>query len=271
MPPSSSDPTWILQELDALGCVLSIEGDVEAVFGRAGDELVGQTVLHVIHPADHEASLEMWTSLLGEPGGTRSIRQRVVRADGSVRWIESTVMNRLGADGTGVMLTVSHDITERRRHERDLHARALEDALTGLPNRRALVDGLATALEEGPTVVAFVDLDGFKQVNDELGHHVGDEVLIALGLRLHNEVSPVGMAGRWGGDEFVVITPGEDDSTLRAVIERAFDHPISCAGTIWHPRGSYGTATGHPGDEPAELIRSADTAMYQAKERRPRD
>ena len=63
---------------------------------------------------------------------------------------------------------------------------------------------------------------------------------------------------------------------LLGVVDRlawfiAFDHPISCAGTIWHPRGSYGTATGHPGDEPAELIRSADTAMYQAKELRPRD
>lgn len=261
-------PVWLLQELDPLGLVLATEGDAEVLFGRPASELEGQFVMQYLHPDDHTAAMEMWASLLAEPGSSRTIRQRLIRPDGSERWIESTVLNRLDCDGSGVLLSISHDITERRRQERVLEQRALTDPLTGLPNRFSLDSFLEQMLADGAATVAFLDLDGFKSVNDRLGHRVGDTVLEAIGNRLENAIPGSARAGRWGGDEFVLIGPGQCEDELRAAIEVAFADPISVGEDHWHPRCSYGIAHGALGDDPDRLIRSADTAMYEAKERR---
>ncbi|MFV0316406.1 MAG: GGDEF domain-containing protein [Microthrixaceae bacterium] len=261
-------PVWLLQELDALGVVLNTEGDAEVLFGRTADELQGHFVLQFMHPDDHAAAIEMWFSLIGEPGSSRTIRQRALRPDGTERWIESTILNRLDEDRSGTLLSISHDVTERRRQERVLQERALTDPLTGLPNRFAIDNSLADVLAQGPATVAFLDLDGFKSVNDRLGHRVGDTVLQAVGNRLANCAPEAASAGRWGGDEFVLFGPGQCEDELRAAIEVAFAHPISVGEDHWNPRCSYGIAHGGPGDDPDELIRSADTAMYEAKERR---
>lgn len=261
-------PTWILQELDPVGIVIHTQGDVEEVFGRPAAELEGNTVLNYLHPDDHPACVEMWATLLQEPGGTRTILQRVIRPDGSHVWIESTVINRLAPGGEGVVLAVSHDVTERRTIERDLRNKALSDALTGLPNRAALTEMLAEMLSGGPATVAFLDLDGFKEVNDSLGHHVGDEVLAAIALRLRSHLPPSACVGRWGGDEFVVIAPDDSESDLRRAVDAAFADPITVRAGQWHPRASWGAVVGQPGDDPEQLVRSADTAMYEAKERR---
>lgn len=261
-------PVWLLQELDALGVVISTAGDAREIFGRDPDELEGRAVLEFLHPRDHAAAIEMWTSLLGDAGSTRTIRQRILRPDGSERWIESTVLNRLDDHDAGVVLSVSHDITERRREERALRERAFTDPLTGLPNRAALDMTLATMLTAGDVTVVFVDLDGFKSVNDELGHQVGDRVLEAIARRLSNAVGNLGTVGRWGGDEFVVVGQGDAEDPLRSAIDTAFADPVVLEDHVWHPRCSYGIAHGGPGSDPDQLVVSADTAMYEAKERR---
>ncbi len=265
-------PVWILQALDGIGRVLATEGDVEEVFGRTADDLVGNTVLRFIHPDDHPAGVEMWSALLEEPGSSRSIRQRIVRPDSTVRWIESTVMNRLEVGGAGVVLSVSHDITERRTRERDLALRASTDPLTGLPNRAALDDALSTMFDSGPATVAFIDLDRFKEVNDRLGHQRGDEVLQAIAGRLASRLPPISRAegaivGRWGGDEFAMIGPGDCEDLFRRTIRETFADPISVGDDVWHPGCSFGFAHSSDHDDPEMLIRSADTAMYEAKER----
>lgn len=262
-------PVWILQELDPLGVVLDTEGDTEEIFGRGPEELAGRTVLEFLHPEDHPAAIEMWTSLLGEPGSSRTIRQRILRPDGSARWIESTVLNRLEGCERGVILSISHDITERRREERVLRRRAFTDPLTGLPNRLAVDMTLASMLETGAATVVFIDLDGFKEVNDEMGHRVGDRVLETIGRRLANAVDDRSMIGRWGGDEFVAVSPGDREDDLRAAIDAAFADPVVLADAVWHPRCSYGIAHGDASSDPEQLVVSADTAMYEAKERRP--
>ena len=261
-------PIWLLQELDALGTVLDTEGDTEALFGRPAEELEGKIVLQFLHPDDHSAAIEMWSSLLSDPGSSRTIRQRIIRPDGSERWIESTVLNRLDSQRSGVLLSISHDVTERRRHERDLEHRALTDQLTNLPNRFSLDTSLESMLSDGPATVAFLDLDGFKSVNDQLGHRVGDTALEAIAARLSNTAPESAVVGRWGGDEFVLIAPGDCEDELRSAIEAAFADPISVGDDQWHPRCSYGVAHGDSSIEPDQLIRSADTAMYEAKERR---
>jgi diguanylate cyclase (GGDEF)-like protein len=232
-------------------------------------------MLRFIHEKDQAACVRMWTNLSADPGGSRTIRQRILRPDRTVRWIESTVMHRLGDDGTGVMLAISHDITERRRHERDLRRRALTDPVTGLPNRFRLESTLSEMLEEGAVTVAFVDLDDFKAVNDAKGHHVGDSVLEAIGLRLQHALAsdPVigadSMAGRWGGDEFVLIAHGECEARLRTAIDHAFTDPISIGSEEWPPSCSFGIVHGFGSSDPDALIRSADTAMYKVKSARP--
>ena len=261
-------PIWLLQELDRLGCVINTEGDTAEIFGRSAEEVVGRSVIEFLHPEDHPAALEMWTGLLGDPGSSRTIRQRILRPDGSSRWIESTVLNRLEGSESGVILSISHDITERRREERVLRRRAFTDPLTGLPNRLAVDTALARMLGTGAATVAFIDLDGFKSVNDEQGHRVGDRVLETVARRLSNAVEDDVTVGRWGGDEFVAVAAGDREDALRSAIDTAFADPVVLGEVVWHPRCSYGIAHGDARSEADQLVVSADTAMYEAKELR---
>ncbi len=97
------------------------EGEVEAIFGRAPHEIAGTPVLTYVHPHDHGVALDMWMELLGAPGGTRTIRQRMVHPDGRIVWIESTVINHL-SQRTGAIVSVSHDIGPDLRREAELAA-----------------------------------------------------------------------------------------------------------------------------------------------------
>lgn len=258
-------PVWLVQELTPLGEILRTDGDVEQIFGRSPEELVGRYVLDLIHPDDHAASIEMWTAVLARPDEMRTLRERVVRADGSLCWIEASVLNRLDDDRGGSILSVCHDITERRAAERALHARASSDSLTGLLNRAATVDAITAALGRGPATVGFVDLDGFKSVNDRFGHDAGDAVLAALAQRLLRAVPPGGHVGRWGGDEFVLVAPGEDESGILQAVATAVTDPVRVDDVVWQPRASVGVVTGSTGDEVDGLVRAADRAMYRMK------
>lgn len=258
-------PMWLLQELTALGEVIRTDGDVEHIFGRPAEELVGRYVLDFIHPEDHAPSIEMWTAVLGRPDEMRTIRERVVRADGSLCWIEASVLNRLDPDQGGSVLSVCHDVTERRAAERALQARATSDALTGLLNRAATVDTLADLLARGTATVGFVDLDGFKSVNDTHGHDAGDAVLAALAQRLLRTVPPGGRVGRWGGDEFVLVARGDVAAGIHLAVEAAVADPVRVGDVVWQPSASVGVVTGGPDDAVDDLVRAADRAMYRVK------
>ena len=258
-------PMWLLQELTPLGEIIRTDGDVEHIFGRQPDELVGRYVLDLIHPDDHAPSLEMWTAVLARPDEMRTIRERVMRPDGSLCWIEASVLNRLDADQGGSILSICHDITERRAIERALRDRASTDALTGVLNRAATVEAIGQLLASGPATVGFVDLDGFKLVNDQFGHDAGDAVLSALAERLLRSVPPGGHVGRWGGDEFVLVARGDDATGILQAVETAIADPVRIDRIIWQPRASVGVVTGRPGTGVDDLVRDADRAMYRMK------
>ena len=129
-------PTWIIQHLDPIGEIVRTEGMVDAVFGRPHEELVGHNVLEYLHGEDHDAAIAMWLEVVGEPGATRTIRQRIVRPDGTDVWLESTVMNQV--EQVGAVVAVSHDVSGRHRQE--LALRASERAF------RALADGVPMAV-----------------------------------------------------------------------------------------------------------------------------
>ncbi|MCB1954196.1 MAG: diguanylate cyclase [Rhodocyclaceae bacterium] len=167
------------------------------------------------------------------------------------------------------------DISALKAHQRELERQALHDALTGLPNRRLLVDRIHQALAQarrtrGQVAVAFLDLDGFKAVNDALGHDAGDALLITIAHRLQSSIREGDTVARLGGDEFVLLLVGlgstsEVAGTLERILEEV-GKPICLDGREAHVGASIGVAL-HPedGDEAELLLQHADMAMYEAK------
>ena len=157
------------------------------------------------------------------------------------------------------------DVTEQRALEAQLQHRANIDELTGLPNRAALTQQLGQR-ERVDVTVLFIDLDGFKEVNDSLGHEQGDRVLRDVASRIASVVRSGVTVGRLGGDEFLAIMQGSDVVAGQIVAERIIDGIVQVGSIAKFPlSASIGIATGTP-DESAELIlRRADHAMYQAK------
>jgi diguanylate cyclase (GGDEF)-like protein/PAS domain S-box-containing protein len=168
---------------------------------------------------------------------------------------------------------------ERRAFEDRLAHQAQHDPLTGLPNRVLFVEFLTLALartqrKHTAAAVLFLDLDRFKFVNDSLGHDAGDELMIKLGTRLCAAVRPADTVARFGGDEFTVLCDDLDaDDARRQAIDVAerllevIEAPVQLNGEDQHLSASIGIAIAGPGDSPETLLRDADAAMYQAKDR----
>jgi diguanylate cyclase (GGDEF)-like protein len=177
----------------------------------------------------------------------------------------------------GGMVTLYTDITASKQHERALEHLAHYDALTGLPNRVLLADRLRLGMTQEARrgthlAVAYLDLDGFKQVNDRLGHHVGDQLLVALTVRMREALREGDTLARLGGDEFVAIltdVPGLEDCTpMLNRLLLAVSMPISVAGNDLEVSASIGVSM-FPQDaevDADQLLRQADQAMYQAKQ-----
>ncbi len=214
--------------------------------------------------------------LMQSQGSVRNFESQVHRRDGSIIWISENARAVKDADGSvqfyeGTVV----DITERKQHEAALEYQANHDSLTGLPNRSLLRDrieqAIAKARRDGNLVaVVFVDLDHFKLINDSLGHHVGDRLLLEMASRLTACVRSNDSVARQGGDEFVlVLTEQHNEDEILAVTSRLLDtisqpwvdsgqeYGLSCSiGISCYPRD---------GEDPDALLRCADAAMYQAK------
>lgn len=173
----------------------------------------------------------------------------------------------------GGALIVLRDVTERERTARELRRRAELDDLTGLVRRGAALEAVDRHLAGGGVAVVLVDLDGFKDINDRHGHDVGDRVLAAVARRVRDLTPPDGVAGRVGGDEFVVVLPRADARRARAVADRmvaAAAIPVDDGQRTVRVGASAGivVADGDDGDSGAgadRLVADADDAMYQAK------
>ncbi len=196
----------------------------------------------------------------------------ISRPDGSTTYIVSAAL-RLAPDPGWVAIAV--DVTHRKEAERDSEYRALHDALTGLPNRRVLVDRLEHALarsnrRECLTAVLFCDLDHFKQINDDLGHFVGDQALQAVARRLELQLRESDTVARTGGDEFVALLEDlaapEDAAVTAERIRVALATPVIVQGHELNMTCSIGISLSGNGDDRVEaLLGRADLAMYVAK------
>jgi diguanylate cyclase (GGDEF)-like protein/PAS domain S-box-containing protein len=192
--------------------------------------------------------------LEGDDGRTWSLTLRLLKATGG---------------GPSEFLGSLQDISQTVR----LREEATRDGLTGLLNRAAIENELNQVLAEGTgdAVVAFVDLDRFKAVNDTWGHDAGDVVLTEVARRLVGAVRSTDSVGRWGGDEFVVLfraTTSFADGTLVELLKRAFDDPVDFGASTWDPAASIGVALPQAGDDIDTLIGRADQAMLARKRKR---
>ena len=210
------------------------------------------------------------------PGAHESSEYRLMHADRSVHWVHARTFPIANPSGNAPWIVeIVADITQRKEAQRQLLHLARHDALTNLPNRtflyEALHDALARADQEGQKVsVLLLDMDGFKSVNDTLGHAVGDELLRSFATRLASCVRPGDTVGRLGGDEFAVIVAAlADTQTAADVAERirnALQSPLEVEGQDVLVTTSIGIAN-YPADtsDLETLIRYADAAMYEAK------
>ena len=172
-----------------------------------------------------------------------------------------------------VTAVIAHDISERSQFEDRLNYQALHDALTGLPNRFAVLEHLDEIAKEHPGQVAvlYVDLDGFKSVNDVRGHAVGDRVLADVATRLMGAVRNGEFIGRLGGDEFIVVThrfaQTADVISLAHRLIREVELPLDYDGSFFSLSACVGVAIPAAGTAALDMIGQADNAVYQAKHR----
>jgi diguanylate cyclase (GGDEF)-like protein len=179
-------------------------------------------------------------------------------------WIGTVAVLLLSIIGITTLLALLDRAGRRRQREGDLRRLAFQDSLTGLPNRPLFEQRIAETLAAGHrAVVAFLDLDDFKRVNDSLGHAAGDHLLEICGERLRHALRQGDTVARLGGDEFAILAPGAGDPQI--LVDRLFEvlaAPVLLEGKRLHLRASIGIATTDAGDD---LLRNADLAMYAAK------
>ena len=267
----------IITVVGANGTVRLFESPaIERILGYRPEEQLGTDAFSWIHPDDVEQAFAIFAEVLQTPGSRPPIEFRVPRADGSVRYLEHTVNNRLDDPDIRGIVVSSRDITDRKALEEQLRHQALHDPLTNLPNRALFMDRVEHALDRSGrrparVTLLFVDLNNFKLVNDSLGHEMGDRLLVVVSERLQACLPAGATLARIGGDEFTILL--EDTTNKNGAINIAsriaeeFELPFMLGEREVYTKPSIGIALSDSigKDRPEDLLRTADVAMYQAK------
>jgi len=257
-----------------------ISDNVEAISGYPASDFIGsrvRTFASVIHPEDRQA-VEMGV----DEGLARRepfiLEYRIIRADGGIAWVYEKGQGVFGGDDEVLWLDGAiFDITERKLLQEELSRQAFYDSLTGLANRALFDDRVQHALAHADRrghrlAVLLLDLDGFKIINDSLGHQAGDQVLVMVAQRIKACCRLSDTVARLGGDEFaVLLEEGVDEEAAKGVAERLLEilrEPFLVKGREMHVSGSIGIAVHEEAAGCTEdLLRDADAAMYCAKSR----
>ncbi|MFC1407986.1 putative bifunctional diguanylate cyclase/phosphodiesterase [Streptacidiphilus sp. N1-12] len=262
---------------DIDGRILEVNPSLVELFGARPEDLEGRRVDDLVHPEDTPGVWEAYGELISGKRDRFQFDKPYYRADGEVVWTHLTVSLIRDEDGAPkYQVAMLEDITDRYRLQERLRHQATHDPLTGLPNRAAFFERLE-ALFEDPSPGAriglcYVDLDGFKVVNDSLGHEAGDQLLAAVAERLAAALAPMGhLLARLGGDEFVVLLENSSGEQQAVAVARTVldaltkpvlvgDHQLSVGASVGVLERTVATTT------PMAAVRAADLTLYRAKE-----
>ncbi|MEV4344642.1 bifunctional diguanylate cyclase/phosphodiesterase [Actinoplanes sp. NPDC049596] len=273
---SSDVVTVVSPEAD----VLYQSESVQRVFGYPARVFTGRRLTKMLDPESGLRLAQALRQVAGRPYATTVLELVVRHRDGRLRQAEMTITNLLSDPSVAGLVLNTRDISERKELQDQLVHEAYHDALTQLANRalfrERVGEALRTRADGGEVTVLFLDLDGFKEVNDSLGHLAGDQLLVQVADRLRASVRDSDIVARFGGDEFAVListAPGGDADEAEQVARRiigALDTPFGSETRDIHVQASIGlAAAGMLGDGDTDgaeqLMRNADLAMYKAK------
>ena len=278
--------------VDLQGILLQVNDKMTAIFGYSHQELEGMGVNDLAVPEDQTVSAAFIDQAICGDSDSATFEKRYYHRQGHI--IYGEVSSSLVRDVQGrplYFISQVQDITQRKRAEaalaqslaeleaanQELHRQATVDALTGLLNRRALLDQLEALLAQPKRrrageglALLFCDLDRFKEINDTLGHAAGDLVLCTVADRIRGRIRAGDLAARMGGDEMVVVLRSvadlESAMTIAEAIRRVVDEPITTPELSVRITASIGVALARPGEQIDALIARADIAMYEAKQ-----
>jgi len=262
--------------LDPDGTITACNPAVGQLLRREPADLIGGTFFAFTHPADLDEAKRNCALMQEGVDGIVRHECRFLRSDGEVVWVMvSTSRVPATVDRSAHLIMHIEDVTERKHLEAELHHLALHDPLTGLANRALLGQRIREAQARyrrlaRPSHLFYLDLDGFKAVNDRFGHSVGDAVLTQLGQRITALLRPDDTAARIGGDEFVVLCEDTEPHNAAAIAQRLRDaaaEPFLIDGIELVLSAAVGGCPAYVAD-PVDLLREADQRMYETKRRK---
>ena len=259
--------TALLMTLDPDGLIVTANSELTRLLHHDVSIVKGHEFATLVHPGDRASFREALTDL----DSSARLPLRFDRPDGTVAHLDISITDLRADPLIGGYTLSGTDITDLKTTQHALRYMADHDALTGLMSRRALLTQLNGVVDDGfqhEIVVLFCDLDGFKAVNDRIGHAAGDQVLVEVARRIERSIRPGDLVGRLGGDEFVVVLPRADSDVSTEISSRIRDsliEPIIVGDEVVEVDVSIGAAT--TGDHPtaARLLATADDAMYAVK------
>jgi diguanylate cyclase (GGDEF)-like protein/PAS domain S-box-containing protein len=272
----------LMMDLD--GRIIDSNPAIQKLLGQSHGELKGRRTAEFVHPDDRSDARAAYQAMVDNDRSSVRMQHRFVGRDGEVVWVDASASVVRDSDGhKSFAIGMMQDVTQRKEAEAALRSQAalnkhqaLHDALTGLANRTLFRDRIDQAVNARRSIdiraaVLVMDLDGFKEINDSLGHAAGDDLLVELGRRLKAALRTSDTVARLGGDEFGVLLPHASlpDDVLHAVerMQEAIERPIVLQGLSLSLEASIGIAV-YPDDgkDVETLLRCADGAMYHAKE-----
>jgi diguanylate cyclase (GGDEF)-like protein/PAS domain S-box-containing protein len=273
---SSSDDAIISKTTD--GIITSWNRGAEAIFDYTADEMVGKSILALMPPGHEGEEHDILERILcGEKvDHFETVR---LRKDGVLIDVSVTISPIRDNEGNIIGASkIARDISLLKKHQQKIEYLAYHDSLTGLPNRVLIIDRMRQALSQAERTnysfaICYIDLDGFKQVNDNYGHTAGDALLLEIATRMQNSVRPYDTVGRMGGDEFVLLLPNypETPDDYQLVMHRILDEinkPIvlNDANEVNVSVSMGVTLFPNDSGDPDLLLHHAEAAMYQAKQ-----